>query len=106
MSATHPIQKNAFTRIPLRRSAAFLRRLSLLCLGLCGCAQAATHTWSGAGGNALWSNALNWSSGGAPAAGESGVVLIFPANATGFSPSPNFNLTVDRIEISDPAVTG
>ena len=39
----------------------------------------ASHTWSGAGGNELWSNAQNWSVGGAPAVGEIAVTLSFPS---------------------------
>jgi fibronectin-binding autotransporter adhesin len=68
---------------------------------------AGTHTWSGAGSNTLWSNAGNWSSGGAPVPGESNLVLIFPANATGFTSTVNVvNLSVDRMEFSRPTPSG
>jgi fibronectin-binding autotransporter adhesin len=41
-----------------------------------------THTWTGAGANALWSTAVNWSGNTAPSAGDS---LIFPASPTSFT---------------------
>jgi hypothetical protein len=44
-------------------------------------AAAVLHTWSGAV-NGNWSNAGNWSAGGAPANGETGVQFLFP-NAQG-----------------------
>ena len=40
----------------------------------------ATHTWSGAGGNTLWSNPGNWSSGGIPSAASPLDDVIFPAS--------------------------
>lgn len=41
----------------------------------------ATHTWTGAGADNLWSNAANWT-GGSPATDVSGNIdLIFPTNA-------------------------
>lgn len=60
-----------------------LRRLAaMLLLGALAAASPAalggSHTWSGAGANGNWSNAANWSAGGAPVNGES-VVLSFPA---------------------------
>lgn len=42
---------------------------------------ATTHVWSGAGGDSLFSNPANWSSGGAPAPGAT-VELFFPAVGT------------------------
>lgn len=47
-------------------------------------ALAASHTWSGAV-NGDFSNAGNWSAGGAPANGETAVQLVFPAGATTLS---------------------
>ena len=93
-----------------RRSvtSVWLRLLGLvMLLFAAGTLHAGTHTWSGAGTNWLWSNAGNWSSGGAPVSGESNVVLIFPANATGFTSTVNVNnLSVDRMEFSKPSING
>ena len=52
---------------------------SIAALLLGGAASAATHTWSGAGANPLWSTAANWSAGGPPANFEVAATLIFPA---------------------------
>src|SRR5262249_24037094 len=42
----------------------------------------ASHTWTGNGGNALWSTPGNWS-GGAPMNGETGpIILIFDNTGT------------------------
>jgi len=82
-----------------------MKRLLILLTLLAQPVLAGTHTWSGAGGNSLWSNAANWSSGGAPAATESAPVrLIFPAAASAFTSTPNISgLTVDFLDISQPA---
>jgi autotransporter-associated beta strand protein len=57
--------------------------LTLLLLSLSQVAGkgATTHVWSGAGGDSLFSNPANWSSGGAPAPGAT-VELLFPAAGT------------------------
>lgn len=39
---------------------------------------AATHTWTGNGDSALWSDAANWQGNNPPESGESGVVAVFP----------------------------
>src|SRR5258708_35083341 len=49
--------------------------LSLIPLTAAG----ATRTWTGAGGNALWSNAANWDGGTAP---KSGDALVFAGPST------------------------
>ena len=56
----------------------------------------ATHTWSGAS-SANWSDAGNWT-GGAPAAGEASVALIFPAAAANtVNQNDIANLTIKSI---------
>src|SRR5260221_1171804 len=78
------------------------RHLSLLC-GLFLIPLAAfgsSKTWTGAGGNALWSNGANWAGGGAPKNGDD---LVFggqtrandlhglsPSSLTGNAGSPAF----------------
>ncbi|MEK7950748.1 autotransporter-associated beta strand repeat-containing protein [Luteolibacter soli] len=75
--------------------------LALLFTALAVCANAGTHVWSGAGANAYWNTAGNWSSGGVPVAGEAAPVkLIFPANATSRTSMLNIaNLKIDSIEV-------
>lgn len=46
-----------------------------------------TKTWSGAGGNALWSNGANWIGGVAPVQGDN---LHFPAGAAQFTNTNDF----------------
>ncbi|MBP7951396.1 MAG: autotransporter-associated beta strand repeat-containing protein [Verrucomicrobiales bacterium] len=82
------------------------QRLLLLLAGVvtaAGPARAATHTWSGAGANTNWSTAANWSSGGVPVAGESNLVLIFPAAGAGESRVDIAGLSVSRIEVDNPS---
>ena len=77
-------------RTGARRQSAHARRRSLPYLEVLEDRFApATHTWTGAGGNGLWSNNGNWTSNsgafpGAPTVGEASldnndIVLIFPA---------------------------
>src|SRR2546422_1270417 len=62
-------------------------------------ARAGSHTWSGAVNNS-WSNAGNWSAGGAPQYGEANVVLIYPANAVRYASTNGIgNIAIDLIEI-------
>src|SRR5439155_14123971 len=62
-------------------------------------AHAGSHTWSGAVNNS-WSNAGNWSAGGAPQYGEANVVLIYPANAVRYASTNGIgNIAIDLIEI-------
>src|SRR5262249_38671356 len=58
----------------------------------------ASHTWSGAVG-LNWSNAENWSAGGAPVANETNVQLVFPAGATSLAGLSNdvSNLSITSI---------
>jgi hypothetical protein len=51
---------------------------ALATLALTPAARAADHTWSGAGASPNWSDAANWSAGGAPSAGEAIGTLSFP----------------------------
>ncbi|HEV8268743.1 MAG TPA: autotransporter-associated beta strand repeat-containing protein, partial [Thermoanaerobaculia bacterium] len=63
---------------------------------------AASHTWSGAGGNANWSTPANWSSGGAPTMGETNVALTFPASPASYvSNNDVTGLSVSGITVSD-----
>lgn len=55
---------------------------SVLTLALAPVALAGNHTWSGLGGNSLFSNPGNWSAGGVPESREANVVLTFPASAS------------------------
>jgi autotransporter-associated beta strand protein len=64
-----------------------------------GLARAGSHTWSGAVNNA-WSNAGNWSAGGAPQFGEANISLIFPAVATRYASTNGVgNYAIDSIVI-------
>src|SRR5436853_4989960 len=68
-------------------------------------ARAGSHSWSG-NGNKFWSDAANWSAGGAPTIGESHVTLTFPTvGAAARNSTNNFNgLAVDSITFSGDAV--
>ncbi|MBL8111843.1 MAG: hypothetical protein JNK60_03080, partial [Acidobacteria bacterium] len=87
----------------MRMEIAFMLRRSLLALAV-GSAlplAAASHTWSGAT-NGNWSVAGNWSAGGAPAAAEANVVLIFPAGAMNKTMNVDVNvLNINSIEFQD-----
>lgn len=87
----------------MRMELAFMLRRSLLALAL-GSAlplAAASHTWSGAT-NGNWSVAGNWSAGGAPAAAEANVVLIFPAGAMNKTMNNDVNvLNINSIEFQE-----
>ena len=48
---------------------------------------AATHTWTGSGNGALWSDAANWQGNNPPQSGESGAALVFPPGASRLSSS-------------------
>ena len=64
--------------------------------------QATTHIWSGAGANANFSTAGNWSSGGVPVVRELDLILVFPAGAANKSPVQNIaQLGIDQIVIQD-----
>ena len=83
------------TKLSLRRSCVNAI-LSLMVFGVCGSAHAAIHTWTGLGGNALWSTAANWN-GGKPTTGESGgTTVIFNSNVT--STMDVAGLVVDLVE--------
>src|SRR5689334_5297113 len=58
---------------------------------------AGTHTWTGAGGNSLWSTAANWQGGNKPLFGETDVKIIFPTNGTATSTVDIPNLIVSEI---------
>lgn len=66
----------------------------------------AVHTWTGLGGNALWSNGGNWS-GGSPGLDITGDIdLIFPNNAINLVMQNDIvNLTVDSITFTAPTGT-
>lgn len=67
--------------------------------------QAGTHVWSGATSQFL-STPSNWSSGGAPFAGETAVVLVFPASSSPRTVIHNINgLVVDKITIDGGQTT-
>lgn len=64
----------------LLRSALSVTALAVTALA--PAVQAGNHTWSGLGGNSLFSNPGNWSAGGVPEGREANVVLTFPASAS------------------------
>lgn len=65
--------------------------------------EAGTHTWTGGGGNGLWTTAANWT-GGAPTAGEAApVTLIFPGSIQ--ATNNIAGLTVDKLVFSGSPVT-
>jgi autotransporter-associated beta strand protein len=59
-------------------------------------AEAATRTWTGAGGNTNWSTAANWAENVAPVAGDD---LVFPATATQFTSNHNLIGSFNSITI-------
>jgi autotransporter-associated beta strand protein len=63
------MQHRFFRRVVSGRAFGAVCRVSVFCCGLLPQAEGATHIWTGAGGNALWSNAANWS-GGKPTSNE------------------------------------
>ena len=65
----------------------------------------ASHLWSGAGGNQLWNNAANWSSGGAPTATESAVSLTFPSVTSKTAQDNIAGLTVNSITFTASGYT-
>jgi hypothetical protein len=85
----------------------------LATLALAQAARAADHTWSGAGValSPAWSNAANWSAGGAPSPGETIGTLTFPALtcAPGANCAASFNdvagLTVGTLAIADSSAS-
>src|SRR5690349_16992873 len=54
----------------------------------------ATHTWTGAGGDGLWSTSGNWSD-SAPSMNEDLASLVFDTNSAGFAPTTGFASTND-----------
>lgn len=83
--------------------------LSLVCLALLDggkTALAASHTWSGAV-NGNWSNAGNWSSGGAPAIFETPpVTLNFPAGAVRYDTTNDIGGSVFFVMADFMNITG
>ncbi len=72
----------------------------MLALTLVSSAPASTHTWTGAGPNGYWNNALNWN-GGAPGAAETNLRLVFPAGVSRLSNTNNIgDLTATAISFS------
>ena len=65
----------------------------------------ASHLWSGAGGNQLWNNAANWSSGGAPTATESAVSLTFPSVTNKTAQDNIAGLTVNLVTFTASGYT-
>jgi fibronectin-binding autotransporter adhesin len=94
LNALMKSKRNSLIRVALR---AFVFGLSLLTLG--DARAATTHVWSGAGGDALFSNPANWSSGGAPAPGAS-VILRFPPAGTTQAVVNVANLLAQEINIT------
>jgi autotransporter-associated beta strand protein len=71
-------------------------------LALLACATnllAATHVWSGAGGNSLFSNPANWSSGGVPSSNTVGLAIVFPTNGSASATVDIQNLRVQKLSI-------
>jgi autotransporter-associated beta strand protein len=77
------------------------RTLTILSLlGVSNSARAGSHTWSGAVNNS-WSNAGNWSAGGAPQFGEPNITLIFPPSAVRYASTNGVGqYAIDSIVIS------
>lgn len=87
-----------------------MKPIHLLALAVLFCipfpALAGTHVWGGATSQ-FWSTPSNWISGGAPFAGESNVVLIFPsAGGQSRTVIDNINgLVVDKITVAGGGMT-
>jgi autotransporter-associated beta strand protein len=67
----------------------------------------ASHTWSGGAGllNPNWSNAANWSAGGAPQANETNVALTFPVFANRGSRNDVAGLQISQITFQSGGYT-
>ena len=62
---------------------------------------AATHTWTGSGTSALWSDAANWQGNNRRESGESGAVRVFPPGTSRLSSSNDLTgLTVTQLASS------
>lgn len=84
----------------MKQNLKLLAAFALATLATVHSVRAASHTWSGAV-NSLWSNAGNWSAGGAPQLAEAGITLTFPAGATRYTSTNNIgNLAIDGITVS------
>jgi len=60
-------------------------------------ARAATVTWTGAGGNALWSNGANWSSGTKTGSGD---IVYFDNTCTNCDVTIDQNITLTGLSMS------
>jgi fibronectin-binding autotransporter adhesin len=67
--------------------------------------RAATHTWTGAGGNKLFSNPANWAGNNVPANSVNYVELIFPVAGTADAIVDIQNLTVNAVTIQRTSFT-
>lgn len=90
--------KHTASPVPSQSTLAYLILVLLLWLSA-GFNFAATHTWTGAGGNSLFSNPANWSGGNVPANSTNWVELQFPAAGTTQAIVDLQNLSVDHIAI-------
>src|SRR5215217_7786516 len=68
------------TQLSMKYTMKFLGVIACTTLAAKSPVQAGTHIWSGAV-NSSWSQAGNWSSGGAPQVGEQSITLVFPPGA-------------------------
>jgi len=78
-----------------------LQLIAPFIIAICPMAHAASHTWSGAGGDRKWSNPENWLLGGAPGSTETDATLLFPANASTKQPIDDVvGLIISQLQIT------
>ena len=78
-----------------------LQLIAPFIIAICPMAHAASHTWSGAGGDRKWSNPANWLLGGAPGSAETDATLLFPANASTKQPIDDVvGLIISQLQIT------
>ncbi len=73
------------------------------CAFLANHVRAGQHTWTGAGGNTLWSNPANWEGNYRPQPGETSVELLFGSDSlTSVSTVDISGVAVKKLRIFDP----
>src|SRR5262249_52954573 len=76
-----------------------VRRMAALLAVSATIADAASHTWTGGGGNASWSTTSNWNA-AAPTVGEANVDLTFPSVANKTAMNDLVGLAVRSISVT------
>jgi len=104
------VAEEAFLMTSQRMMARFGRSATAILLAVVAAVngagvEAASYTWSGSGGNALWGTGGNWQGGSAPVSGTSSTTLVF----TGTTQTSSTNATplfgVSQLRFANPPQT-